>query len=85
MSASDVAATALHVVGYPTAIVVITRFVPVVRDRRTRWFAAHQAGVAAIVGGWLLRGDARGVAVNGAWFVVAAAWYALAGRKAGRR
>ena len=85
MSASDTAAAALHVVGYPTAIVVLTRFLPVIRDRRTRWFAAHQAGVAAIVGGWLLRGDATGAAVNGTWFVVAAAWYGLAGRKAGGR
>lgn len=77
-------ATALHVVGYPTAIAVIARFVPVVRERRTRWFLTHQAGVAAIVGGWLLRGDTRGVAVNGTWFVVAAAWYA-SGRRPQRR
>lgn len=81
MSRPEVVATALHVVGYPTAIVVIVRFVPVVRERRARWFAIHQAGVAAIVVGWALRGDGRAVAVNGAWFVVAAAWYALGGRR----
>jgi hypothetical protein len=56
--------------------------VPVVRERRTRWFAVHQAGVAAIVTGWALRGDVRAVTVNGVWFVVAAAWYALGGRRA---
>ncbi len=82
MTASDAAATALHVVGYPAAIVVIVRFVPVVRQRRARWFVIHQAGVAAIVAGWVIRGDGRAVAVNGAWFVVAAAWYALGGRRA---
>ena len=74
-------AYALFAFGYPTAIVVITRFVPVVRQRRTRWFAWHQAGVAAIVAGQGLLGRASGVAVNGAWFISAAAWYALGGRK----
>lgn len=79
MSTSTIA-TALHVAGYPTAIVVLTRFVPVVRHRRLRWFLAHQAGVAAIVGGWLLRGNTPAAVVNGSWLVSAAAWYALAGR-----
>lgn len=81
MSAARTAATALHILGYPIAIAVIVRFVPVVRERRTRWFLAHQAGVAAIVAGWLLRGDTRGAAVNGTWFVIAAAWYAIGGRR----
>jgi hypothetical protein len=74
-------ATALHLVGYPTAIVVIARWVPVVRQRRLRWFVAHEAAVAAIVGGWAIKGDTRAVAVNGSWGVIAAAWYALAGRR----
>lgn len=81
MSATTTAATALHVAGYPTAILVITRFVPVVRERRTAWFVAHQVGVAAIVLGWVLRGDARAVAINGAWLVAAAAWFARGGRR----
>lgn len=84
MSAASTAATALHIAGYPTAIAVITRFVPVVRERRTPWFVAHQVGVAAIVVGWALRGDARAVAVNGTWLVVAATWYARGGRRSGR-
>jgi hypothetical protein len=79
-------ATALHVIGYPTAIAVLTRFVPVVRDRRLRWFVAHQAGVAAIVGGWLVRGNTPAAVVNGSWLVSATAWYVLAGRRGrGRR
>ena len=72
----DAAAVALFVVGYPAAIVVIARWVPVVRERRTKWFVIHQAAVAAIVAGQALKGNTSGVAINGAWFVVAALWYA---------
>jgi hypothetical protein len=55
--------------------------VPVVREQRQRWFAAHQAAVAAIVAGWLLWGRAPSAAFNAAWFVVAAAWYVVGGRR----
>ena len=72
----DTAAVGLFVVGYPTAIAVIARWIPVVRERRTKWFAIHQAGVAAIVAGHALKDNAQGVLVNGAWFAVAAIWYA---------
>jgi hypothetical protein len=81
---ADAVATALFAVGYPTSIVVILRFVPVVRERRWKWFAAHQLAVAAIVAGWALRGDRRAVAINSSWFVVAAVWYALGGRRPAR-
>jgi hypothetical protein len=67
----------LFAFGYPTAIVVIVRFVPVVRERRIRWFVLHELGVAAIVAGQALMGSTQGVIINGAWGVVAAAWYAL--------
>lgn len=67
----------LFAFGYPTAIVVIVRFVPVVRERRTRWFVLHELGVAAIVAGQALVGSTQGVLVNGAWGVVAALWYVL--------
>jgi hypothetical protein len=67
----------LFAFGYPAAIVVIVRFVPVVRQRRTRWFVIHELGVAAIVAGQALVGSAQGVIINGAWGVVAAIWYAL--------
>ena len=72
----DTAAVGLFVVGYPTAIAVIARWVPVVRERRTKWFVIHQAAVAAIVAGQALKDNTQGVVINGAWFVVAAIWYA---------
>jgi hypothetical protein len=77
----DVVSSLLHLAGYPVSLVVIARWLPVVRERRWRWLAAHQAGVTAIVVGWLLRGKAAPVAVNGGWLVVAAIWYALGGRR----
>jgi len=77
---ADTIATVLHVAGYPAAATVISRFVPVVRERRVRWFLVHQAGVAAIVGGWLVRGNTPAAVVNGSWLLTATAWYALGGR-----
>ena len=71
----------LHLVGYPTAVVVIARWIPVVRQRRLEWFVAHEAAVAAIVTGWAIVGRRQGVVVNGAWGLIAAAWYALGGRR----
>lgn len=66
----------LFAFGYPVAIAVIIRFVPVVRERRTNWFVWHELAVAAIVAGQAIRGEVPGIVVNGAWGVVAAAWYA---------
>ena len=71
---------ALFTFGYPVSIVVIARFVPVVRERRTRWFAWHQGAVAAILIGFAIRARWSAVAINGSWFVVAAIWYGLGGR-----
>ena len=82
---ADAAATALFVFGYPTAIVVILRFVPVVRERRMRWLVAHDLAVAAIVAGWALKGDSRAVAINASWLVAANVWYALGARSTERR
>jgi hypothetical protein len=76
---------ALFAFGYPVSIVVICRFVPVVRERRVRWFVAHQLAVAAIVAGWAIDGDAMAVAINGSWFVIAWVWWALGGRRARAR
>ncbi|CAN5233409.1 hypothetical protein BH24ACT1_BH24ACT1_07290 [soil metagenome] len=67
-------------VGYPVAIGVIARFVPVVRKRRWRWLAAHHAGVVAIVAGWALRGEAPAAAANASWLAASSLWYALGGR-----
>ena len=74
-------ALVLFIVGYPVAIGVIARWIPVVRQRRTPWFVAHQAAVGAIVAGHALRGRTSGVIINGAWWVVAALWYWLGGRR----
>lgn len=72
---------ALFAFGYPIAIVVIARYVPVVRERRIRWFAAHEVAVAAIVAGQAIGGSRSGVVINGAWLVIAALWYAFGGRR----
>lgn len=66
---------ALFLFGYPVAIAVIARWVPVVREARWRWFVAHQVAVGAIVVGHALADRPGAVVVNGTWFVVAAAWF----------
>ncbi|MGH8922438.1 MAG: hypothetical protein ACRD0H_29560 [Actinomycetes bacterium] len=77
--------TALRIVlfafGYPMAIVVIARFVPVVRQRRTRWIVIHHVGVAAIIAGWALAASGRAVVINTAWLVASTGWYLLGGRR----
>ena len=78
---TDAAATALFAFGYPVSIVVILRFVPVVRERRMKWLVAHDLAVAAIVAGWALKGDSRAVAINASWMVAANIWYAFGGRR----
>ena len=70
----------LFAFGYPVSILVIARFVPVVRERRLRWILWHQAAVGAIVLGFALDANWSAVAINGSWFVVAAVWYVLGGR-----
>ncbi len=81
MSSPSPLSLGLFAVGYPTAVVVISRFVPVVRQRRVRWFAAHQLGVAAVVAGWALERQWPAVAGNGAWLVAATVWWVGAGRQ----
>ena len=81
---ADAAATVLFAFGYPISIVVILRFVPVVRERRMKWLVAHDLAVAAIVAGWALKGDGRAVAINASWLVAANVWYALGGRRRAR-
>lgn len=73
--------TALFVFGYPTSIAVLTRWIPVVRERRTGWFAAHELAVAAIVAGWALKGDTQAVTINATWLVIGTTWYLAAGRR----
>lgn len=76
-----VLATILFLVGYPVSIVVIVRWIPVVRERRARWFWLHQAAVAAIVAGHASRERWSAVVINGSWFVIAAVWYWFGGRR----
>jgi hypothetical protein len=78
---TDAAATALFAFGYPVSIVVILRFVPVVREQRMKWLVAHDLAAAAIVAGWALKGDRRAVVINASWLVAANVWYALGGRR----
>ncbi|MEO6122035.1 MAG: hypothetical protein ABIW46_06735 [Acidimicrobiales bacterium] len=77
------AETVLFGLGYPVALAVIARFVPVVRERRATWLLAHHAGVVAIMAGWAIAGRGGAVAVNGGWLVVASAWYSFGGRHPG--
>jgi hypothetical protein len=77
--------TALFAFGYPTSIVVLTRWLPVIREQRTRWFVAHELAVAAIVAGWIIKRDPMAVGINGSWLVLAAIWYVAAGRRARAR
>lgn len=73
--------TALFGVGYPMSIVVISRFVPVVRQRRWHWLLAHHLGVAAIIAGWVIEDRPAAAVANGAWLAASSAWYAFGGRR----
>jgi hypothetical protein len=43
--------------------------------------AAHHLGVAAVVTGWALRGEAPAAAVNASWLVASSLWYVLGDRR----
>jgi hypothetical protein len=77
----DVVRIVLFAFGYPTAIIVIARFVPVVRERRIRWLVVHDLAVVAIVVGWATAGNLRAVVINSSWLVVASIWYVWGGRR----
>ncbi len=68
-------AIALFVVGYPVAIAVIIRWMPVMRERRTTWFAVHTLAMIAIVAGQALNGRTIGIVINGTWLVSSVLWY----------
>jgi tryptophan-rich sensory protein len=70
----------LFAFGYPAAVVVIARWLPVVRERRARWFVVHHVGVIAIVAGWAIEQRWPAVAVNSTWLVASSLWYVLGGR-----
>lgn len=77
----DLARIVAFVIAYPLAIMVIVRWVPVVRERRWRWFVEHQVAVGVIVIGHATAARWSAVVINGTWFIVAAIWYMLGGRR----
>ena len=79
---ADTRSLVLLGVGYPAAVAVLVRWLPVVRERRWRWLAVHHLGMAAIVAGHLTARRPVAAALNGAWLAGASAWYAAGGRRA---
>ena len=71
----------LFAFGYPIAIAVIARFVPVVRQRRLGWLAIHHIAVACIMLAWALDSNWQAVIVNSTWLVTSTIWYASGGRR----
>jgi hypothetical protein len=69
----------LFAFGYPASIVVIARFVPVVRERRLHWLVIHHVAVSCIVLGWALGSNWQAVIVNSSWLVSSTIWYVLGG------
>jgi hypothetical protein len=78
-----VVARLLRLAGYPVACAAIVRWVPIVRHRRADWLVAHELGMAAICIGWALVPSWGGVAVNGAWGLMALAWWTAAPTRRG--
>jgi hypothetical protein len=77
----NVSAFVLLGIGYPVAVIVLTRLKAVLTRRRVRWFAALQAATASIMVGWLLLGRAPAALLNGAALVgFGIAWVATAAR-----
>ncbi len=74
------AEVALFAFGYPVSIGVITRFVPVVRERRWKWLAVHHLGMAAVIAGCASKRTTVGVIVNTGWLALSSLWYAAGGR-----
>lgn len=77
---ADAAAVPLLVVGNVAAIVVISRWVPVVRERRFRWLLVHHAAMTAVIAGWAIRRPPATV-LNVVWLVVSTVWYLAGGRR----
>jgi hypothetical protein len=71
----------LFAFGYPASIAVVSRFVPVVRERRWKWLAVHHLGMAAIIAGCVSKRTTIGVLGNTGWLVLSTAWYAAGGRR----
>ena len=77
------AAIPLLVVGNVAAVAVLVRWVPVVRERRLRWFLVHHAAMTAVIAGWAIRRPPATV-LNIAWLVISTVWYCVGGRRRAR-
>ncbi len=75
LPADGALATALHLFGYPVALVVIVRWVAVVRERRLTWFVAHEVAMACICLGFVAMDEIAPIVPNALWLVIAALWY----------
>ncbi len=73
------AAIPLLVIGNVGAVAVLTRWVPVVRERRLRWFLVHHAAMTAVIAGWAIRRPPATV-LNIAWLAISTVWYVVGGR-----
>ena len=67
--------TVLFALGYLLAIVVICRWLMVVREHRVVWLAVHHVGLAAIIAGWLIKGRWMAVMINSSWLVGSTVWF----------
>ena len=76
-------ASVLLVIGYPLALVVLSRWRPVLAERRVWWFVALEAATASITAGWLLRGRAVPAMLNGAALVGFAVVWLITQQRAG--
>lgn len=72
----------LFLVGYPVAIAGLVKLRHLLHHRDVKWFAAEEAGTAAIVAGWALRGGRPvAVAINAAWGIALAVAFLLVSRR----
>lgn len=60
---------ALLGVGYPVSVGVLTRLLPVLRQRRQGWFLVLEGATACVAAGWLLRGRPEPAVLNAAALV----------------
>lgn len=67
--------------GYPASLVVLVRLLPVLRQRRRRWFAVLVSGLSCLVFGWLLLHRPAAAAVNGVGLVALVASWVWRGRR----
>lgn len=80
MADAETLAIPLLIIGNVTAVVVIARFVPVVRERRLAWLLVHHAAMIAVITGWAIRRPPA-TALNALWLVSSTVWYVRGGRR----